>query len=201
MSSQRRTRGAKGRSSNTGGRKSGKAPWLSRPWRAKHHFETLEERRLLAADFDLLSGNRVDRAIDAAGDVDRFDFAVAAPTRISFDSFTNDSQLNWSLSGPAGVLVDRRDFADSESWNISSAAIELTPGNYEITVAAAGSHTGPYGFRLIDLSSAVTVTPGAQIDAMLDPANETDAYRFDATAGDKFYFDALSSSTQTRRGD
>ena len=49
--------------------------------------------------------------------------------------------------------------------------------------------TGPYQFRLSDLAAATALTPGTPVSGSLDPANETDLYRFTAAAGDRFYFD------------
>ncbi len=201
MSSQHRRRRAKQRKSIPSRRRSDELIRINRRRATILSIESLEERRLLAADFDLLSGSRVDRVIDAAGDVDRFDFVVAAPTKVCFDSFTNDSQLNWSLTGPAGTLVDQRDFADSDNWSISDSAIDLAPGSYEITVAGYGDHTGAYGFRLIDLSAAVEITPGVQVDGTLDPATESDAYRFARRRATSSFSTPSPPARKTRRGD
>src|SRR6266571_5408174 len=53
-----------------------------------------------------------------------------------------------------------------------------------------GEQTPPCAFRLSGLSQASAYTPGTVTDATLSPSRETDLYRFNAGAGDRFYFDA-----------
>jgi hypothetical protein len=57
-----------------------------------------------------------------------------------------------------------------------------------------GSHTGSYSFRLGELSAATTLVPGTPVSGSLDPAIETDLYRFDAAAGERFFFDVQARS-------
>src|SRR5262249_20742081 len=57
---------------------------------------------------------------------------------------------------------------------------------------AAGSSTGNYSLRLSELSSATPLTPGTAVSGGLAPANETDFYRFTASAGDRFFFDVVA---------
>src|SRR5438477_1189237 len=69
------------------------------------------------------------------------------------------------------------------------AALQIMAGDYTLTVAASGSTTGNYAFRLWDLAQATPLTPGTPVSGSLSPASETDLYRFDAAAGDRFFFD------------
>src|SRR5947207_8324215 len=62
--------------------------------------------------------------------------------------------------------------------------------------SGVGDATGAYQFRLLDLASATALTPGTPVNGTLDPATETDLYRFTAAAGDQFFFDV-----QTGLGD
>ena len=73
----------------------------------------------------------------------------------------------------------------------------LTPGSYTLTVRAVASETdlaGDYSFRLLDLSSAPLLTTGTPVSSVLNPANQSDAYRFEAKAGDRFFFDRREQS-------
>ena len=60
-----------------------------------------------------------------------------------------------------------------------------------MTVDADGDHTVAYAFRVQDVLAAPQVTPGIVVNGDLTPANETDLFRFDVVAGDKFYFDFI----------
>ena len=42
----------------------------------------------------------------------------------------------------------------------------------------------------VTLSQATTIVPGDEINGTLTPSRESDLYRFDAVAGERFYFDA-----------
>src|SRR6185503_4084033 len=65
---------------------------------------------------------------------------------------------------------------------------------YTLAIGGFGSRSGPYGFRLLNLSNATEITPGSPVEAELDPANEAHAYRFTAGEGDRFFFEVLSQS-------
>ncbi|TAK64405.1 hypothetical protein, partial [Methylobacter sp.] len=53
---------------------------------------------------------------------------------------------------------------------------------------------GNYRFRLLDIAQATPLTPGTVVSGQLSPANETDLYQFNATAGERFYFNYISIS-------
>src|SRR5438128_7559673 len=57
-------------------------------------------------------------------------------------------------------------------------------------IDAPGDQTAPYAVHLFDLTQATAYTPGTVTDAALIPSGETDVYRFDSTAGDRYYSDA-----------
>ena len=151
--------------------------------------EALEPRILLSAD---PMGARVDASLDVAGETDRYSFTLTNDLRVVFDSLTNNSNIHWSLSGPGGNLVSDRSFAGSDSVDFGgTVAMDLTAGDYNLSVDGVGDTTGAYSFRLIDLAKATPLTLGAAVNARLDPARETDAYKFSASAGQSVYFDSL----------
>src|SRR5687768_12734036 len=55
--------------------------------------------------------------ISAAGERDVFTFSLTNRARYYFDALSNVSTLNWSLEGPAGVLVNNRPFTQSDAVN------------------------------------------------------------------------------------
>lgn len=134
--------------------------------------------------------------ISVSGEKDYFTLRLAADTRIYFDSFTNSSNLRWSLAGPRGLTVSNRSLATSDSYDygVGSSVLDLVAGDYVFTIDGTTGTTGSYSFRVMSLAQATELVPGAQVSAQLNPANETDLYRFDVSAGDRYYFDALGSS-------
>jgi hypothetical protein len=132
----------------------------------------------------LVLGTTVSNAISVAGEQDRYILTLAQASLLYFDALTNNGNLNWTLVGPAGTAVNALGFTTSDSGSASGpSAINVAAGTYVLTVAASGTNTGDYSFRLSDLSQASPLTPGSPVSGSLDPANETDLYRFDAAAG------------------
>src|SRR5262249_41301320 len=107
---------------------------------------------------------------------------------------TNNAGLNWTLTGPGGPVVDQRLFTQSDSTDRDNPVLGLTAGSYTLTVRSTGGVTAAYQFRLLDLAAAPSLVPGTPVSGTLDPANETDLYRFSAAAGDRFFFDVPARS-------
>src|SRR3712207_7770134 len=51
----------------------------------------------------------------------------------SFDVFTNNADLRWSLVGPQGTVVNLRAFTQSDSVDISDPQLRLPAGSYTLT--------------------------------------------------------------------
>jgi hypothetical protein len=137
-------------------------------------------------------------AIATAGQQISYVFTIAGPANLYFDSLTNNGNLNWSLTGPQGAVVSNRGFASSDDTNFggSSPIINLVvAATYQLTVQGSGSSTGSYSFRLSDLASASALSPSTVVSGTLNPGNSSNLYQFSATAGDLFYFDALSQNS------
>ncbi|MFN0054155.1 MAG: putative Ig domain-containing protein [Planctomycetales bacterium] len=142
----------------------------------------------------LTLGTTVSDSIAVAGEQDKYLFTLASPSLLYFDALTNNGNLNWSLVGPAGAAVTNRQFTGSDggSFIFGNPVLNVVAGTYQLTLAASGSNTGAYQFRLWDLAQASPLTPGTPVSGDLNPANETDLYRFTAAAGDRFYFDVTA---------
>jgi hypothetical protein len=112
---------------------------------------------------------------------------------VAFDSLTDNGSLQWSLTGPGGVVVSNRNFQGSDSFDIAVPFIDLAAGAYTLTVDGIADFTGAYGFRLLNYAAGATITPGTPVSNSLNPANETDIYKFDVPfANNKFYFDVTT---------
>ena len=121
-----------------------------------------------------------------------------------FDSFApnNNGAFRWSLVGPRGVEIDGRSLYYSESYEYGGASpvVDLPlAGTYQLRIHADGATTGAYAFRLLDLADATALTPGTQIDATLNPSNETDLYHFEAQAGERVLLRRARTEPEQRR--
>jgi YD repeat-containing protein len=137
----------------------------------------------------LTPGRVVDGAIDVPTEQRRYTFTLADPAKLYLDALTDDNRLAWTLSGPAGTAVSNRYFVSSDGpQGAINPVLSLVGGDYVLTVASPVNATGAYRFRLLDLAEATPLTPGASVSDVLDPANSTNLYRFDAQAGDRVAF-------------
>ena len=146
----------------------------------------------------LTLGTQVNGSISQIGQQNLYTFSLANASQLYFDSLTNDSSLNWTLTGPRGTEVGGRGFTSSDSVDVSgNPALSLVAGNYTLSVAANGEHTGNYSFRLSNLASAAVLTPGTAMSGSLSGGTASNLYQFNAQAGDQFYFDAQSLTGST----
>jgi hypothetical protein len=80
-------------------------------------------------------GQTVNGDITQPGLLNTYTFSVAAPTQAVFDSLTNDGNLYWTLTGPAGTVVSQRAFNNSDAGNYGgNTQLDLVAGNYTLTV-------------------------------------------------------------------
>ena len=149
----------------------------------------------------LTLGSTVSATLTAPSQQDQYTFNLSANTLVYFDSLTNNGSMQWSLSGPPGVVVSNRLFNNSDGRFTSfDPVLSLPAGVYTLTVNGAGGTAGAYSFRLVDLSTATPVTPGTSFSGTLSPAVSTSLYQFSASAGQSFYFARLASSGSTNDG-
>ena len=142
----------------------------------------------------LTPGSLVSGAISSPGQRQLYTFSLASAGRFYFDSLTNNANLRWSLDGPTGNVVNSRAFSGSDAQSVGNPVMSLAQGNYTLTVFPVGDNTGPYQFRLSDLSTAAALTPGTPVSKNNFLANSTDFYKFNAAAGDQFSFIYQNSS-------
>ncbi|MBL9176002.1 MAG: hypothetical protein JNL10_20835, partial [Verrucomicrobiales bacterium] len=123
------------------------------------------------------------------GGTDEYTFTVAGPEPESFvfDSRTDQGDLFWTLTGPGVTLGPNRSFQYSDGIHLGDTELILTlyPGNYGIQVRQGGRETPTYDFRLLKTSQASPLTPGAPINAELNPGNSTRIFQFTGAFGDQ----------------
>ena len=139
----------------------------------------------------LTLGTNISGSIDVAGEQDTYAFNLPNHVRLHFDALSGSANMQWTLTGPTGSIVSPRSFRSSDSFDNSIPVMNVPPGDYVLTVSAATNSTGSYAFRLLELGSAATLTPGTQVTGTLNPGSQTHLYRWAAQADDRFYFDVL----------
>jgi hypothetical protein len=138
---------------------------------------------------DFAIGTPVSSSIAHPGQVDRYGFTLASRRMLYLDGFTNRNDIDFQLRGPGGVVIGPRDLNDSDMyWD--GAAFLAAAGDWSLLVYGNADATGSYAFRLLDLSAATTITPGAPVSGTLNPHAGTDAYRFTGMAGQRLFLDA-----------
>ncbi|RUZ73785.1 hypothetical protein EN942_33870, partial [Mesorhizobium sp. M7A.F.Ca.CA.001.14.1.1] len=144
----------------------------------------------------LVLGATTTGTIDTAGEEDNYVFDITQPTQLLFDAL-NNSGLTWSLIGPQGEIASRF-FTNSDAANFGSDPVITLkiPGTYQLRVQGSGS-TGSYSFRLLDIAMATPIASATPVSGTLPTGTETALYRFDATVGEKFFFDQQSDSGGT----
>jgi hypothetical protein len=132
-------------------------------------------------------------SLDEPGERDQYTFAGAVGQRLYFDGLGDSGASNEAYA----QVFDPEGTAVLSSWlDNDGGPVTLTKaGTYTIRVFeyyANGTATS-YSFRLADVAQPPTValTEGTVYTGSLDPGRSTQLFRFDATAGERFYFDSL----------
>ncbi len=137
-------------------------------------------------------GDVTSGAIVSPGQRQSYPFSLATPARLYFDARTNNSGLRWVLDGPTGRVISERSFTSSDASSIGDPLIRLAAGDYTLTVSGNGDVVGGYLFRLFDLATAASITPGQVVAGTLNPAHMTEAYQFQVASPGEYYFDSRS---------
>ncbi len=125
------------------------------------------------------------------GQIDRYTFSLSEAKLLYMDARA-DFQVFWSLvSSTIGTFVGGKNFQSTDSSD-GLSVLNLGPGDYTLVFDASADITGAYAFRLLDIAAAPVITPGTPVSASLNPANQTDVYRLNVTAGDRYFFDIQS---------
>ena len=151
--------------------------------------ETIEQRVLM--DADPLAVAAIGARLDSPGEVDVYTFTLDNTTAISFDSQTDNSNMRWTLSGPSGTVVNAQGL-DSQSNAAAYAPRTLAAGDYRLQIDGVGQTTGDYGFRLLDLSRADSLTLGQPVNGTFADDAQQVAFQFDAQAGEALWLETVT---------
>ncbi len=148
----------------------------------------------------LTLGTAVSGSFSSIGQNLNYTFTLAAPTSLWFDSQTRNNDLHWTLTGPTGFVPTT--FGDETPLSFGDENLGLLPaGTYRLTVGGFGSSTGAFGFNILNLASATSLTLDTSVTSTLSPANSTRLYQFSGTAGSTIFLDNTSFTTSDPEGD
>src|SRR3546814_10721473 len=85
-----------------------------------------------------------------------------------FDGLAGAADLDWTLIGPRGTVVDRRGFGASDSSG-GAPLLSLAAGSYRLVVRGSGDARGGFAFRLLDIAAAAPVVAGDRKSTRLNP--------------------------------
>jgi hypothetical protein len=122
---------------------------------------------------------------------ERLEYSFSVPgtqiQRYVFDSLTDESDLLWTLDGPACEGFANRSFSssDGDRFGNTTSILSLIPGNYRISVWHRTGSLTRFAFNLLRLEDAVLLTPGAQASVDLTPGNSSRLFQFPGTPGNQ----------------
>ncbi|AVH64089.1 beta strand repeat-containing protein [Nostoc sp. 'Peltigera membranacea cyanobiont' N6] len=139
----------------------------------------------------LILGDTVIGQVSVAGQNQEFNFAGQAGQRIYFDPIQytgNRGDWKFQVYSPTGRLV-----VDTYLAYYDNHLLTLNEdGNYKIVVDPQGATTGSYGFSVINPALLPIQSFDKVVNDRLNPGSADRVYRFNATQGQKLYFDYIS---------
>ncbi|MGX9354807.1 LamG-like jellyroll fold domain-containing protein [Roseobacteraceae bacterium S113] len=156
------------------------------------HVEALEPRLLLSADLVPIVGE-----IELPGEVDLYTFELVESRDIVFDALSDNTNMTFALEGAAGQIVDEVTFRNADGQN-GARIISLDAGTYTVSIDGVGDAQGNYEFRLLNLDNAAQIDIDSTVNGVLESSGrETDAFRFEGTAGTEIFIDAVAATGGT----
>ncbi|HXG09846.1 MAG TPA: cohesin domain-containing protein [Gemmataceae bacterium] len=136
----------------------------------------------------LTLGSTVNGTISEPGEIDIYTFTGTPGQRLYFDSLLGAVSASTELVSPGGATVA------SFGPGMDTGPVTLTEaGTYRLVIDGFGDSTGSYSFRLLDVAVQPTATLDTTLNGTLDPGVEADLYRIGGTAGQRLFFDNLTT--------
>jgi len=155
---------------------------------------TLTLSQQTVASHELIFNDQMTGSLAGRQSIAEYGFTVGDPlTTIVWDALdttaANAANLQWRLSGPKGVVSDWSSFTyDSDSYAIKA----LPAGRYTLALRNTQDANADYKFRVLGTAAATVMQPGISVNDSSD-VGQTKLYRFNANAGDRYYFDGQNN--------
>ncbi len=143
------------------------------------------------ADPPLEIGEVVTDSIAVEGEIDSFTFEAVTGQILFFDAQVGSpSALEWSLISPASTPIFRSAFVDQGPITIQES------GTFTLAVNGRTGPTGLYQFQVhaVPSTPVTSIRVGDVTMGTVDVPGASDAFVFDASAGDVLFFDAQVGS-------
>ena len=138
-------------------------------------------------------------AIDAQNRAPTFAFTLNEVTSLLFNGTASNPLVTWSLSGPRGEVSKFGTFT-SDRTGVSDATFEslqdLPAGDYIFTVQNPLLVSDHINFELSAFGLGLPVQLGTPI-AIESLPQDTNVFRFDGVANEKYFFDVIASENTT----
>ncbi|MFA7603825.1 MAG: CARDB domain-containing protein, partial [Novosphingobium sp.] len=145
--------------------------------------------RLVDKPAALTLGETFTGALDQPQQEALLSFTLTEPTLLYVDALTADGALIWSLVGPHGDVASRS-FTATDGYNFTdNPVMAVAAGSYTLKVRNNSTTDRSFSVRVLDLASSTVLTPGLPVTGTLSPGAETEAWRFEGKAGERYYFD------------
>lgn len=129
-----------------------------------------------------------------SAEVHQYHFSLGASTLVAFDSLSANPAATWSLSGPAGLVVNNSSHVPQ--GHPTHFAQVLPPGGYQLAITSPADQ--PYAFVMLSGADARPVTSGVEMVHELADARSTALFRLDLTASTRVLLQRNGSSPGMR---
>ncbi|HEX7813202.1 MAG TPA: Ig-like domain-containing protein [Burkholderiales bacterium] len=141
----------------------------------------------------LTTGQRIQGFLDSPGQVNTYRFTLEEATVAFFDGYleSNGPYFSWTLQGPGGIVETGSTRSDTTDAGGNPRLLNLTAGEYSLTIEGFDNAAGWYNFALFDLvhDAGTPLSLGQPaIDTLLPGFNST-LYRFGGAAGQQVTID------------
>ncbi|MDR2165086.1 MAG: LEPR-XLL domain-containing protein, partial [Zoogloeaceae bacterium] len=137
----------------------------------------------------LVFNEQVEGTFEGAQGLAEYQFTLEERATIVFDALTAGN-VQWMLKKTKGGTTVQ----GWTSLDTSTYPHTLSPGQYSLFVRGSRDAAATYKFQVLNREAATNLVPGTAVNDSF-PVGEAHLYRFNATAGERFYFDGQASSS------
>lgn len=147
--------------------------------------EALEPKLLMSAD--LMPGvHDIQGSIEQLGEQDIYELVINETSKLFFDG-AQGNNINWKLES----IVNNQPITQFSAKDLTATGdklLNLTAGNYRLTVDGNNQTVDNYKFRILGESAAQTLTTNQATTGELTTANQAKLYRIPVKQGDTLYY-------------
>jgi len=147
--------------------------------------EALEPKLLMSAD--LMPGvHDIQGSIEQPGEQDIYELVINETSKLFFDG-AQGNNINWKLES----IVNNQPITQFSAKDLTATGdklLNLTAGNYRLTVDGNNQTVDNYKFRILGEGSAETLTTNQATAGELTTPNQAKLYRVPVKQGDTLYY-------------